>query len=241
MQLAPTLGPALQVLRRDFHLHDRGAVPYVADMGYGRFALGYTVPRHQLAGIAATYDFSLAVGMSLLKALCGRGFNAHSVSFAHAAPRDARPWRRVFGAPVAFDAAHTQIEFDAAWLEHPLAGAEVALRAALQHAARPFDAGDMPRSLGDRARSVAQALLMSGGLPETRIADELGLTCARCAAAWRPKGRASSRCWPTCATSWRCNCWPRRGCRWPRSRWRCITPTWPASRAASVCRRGAGG
>lgn len=87
----------------------------------------------------------------------------------------ARPWRRVFGAPVAFDAAHTQIEFDAAWLEHPLAGAEVALRAALQHAARPFDAGDMPRSLGDRARSVAQALLMSGGLPEPRIADELGL------------------------------------------------------------------
>lgn len=174
MQLAPTVGAALQVLRRDFHLHDRGAVPYLTDLGDGCVALGYALSRHDTEAVAVTYDLAIGIGLKLLKALCGRGFVARQVSFAHRAPKDARPHRRFFGAPVLFDATHTQIEFDAAWLERALPGSEAAARAALQHAARGFDA-DVPRSLGERARSVAQTLLMSGSLSEPRIAAELGL------------------------------------------------------------------
>jgi AraC-like DNA-binding protein len=174
MQLAPTVGAALMVLRRDFHLHDRGAVPYVADLGDGCVALGYALSRHDTEAVAVTYDLAIGIGLKLLQALCGSGFTARQVSFAHRAPKDARPHRRFFGAPLVFDAAHTQIEFDAAWLARPLPGSEAAARAALQHAARGFDA-DMPRSLGERVRSVAQTLLMSGSLSEPRIAAELGL------------------------------------------------------------------
>ncbi len=174
MLLAPTVGAALQLLRRDFHLHDRGAVPYVAPLGDGCVALGYALSRHDTAGMGVVYDLALGIGLKLLRSLSGRGFVARQVSFAHAAPKDPRPHRRYFAAPVVFDAPHTQIEFDAAWLEEPLAAGEAQVRAALQHAARPADA-DVARSVGERAHSVAQALLMSGGLCEQRIAAELGL------------------------------------------------------------------
>jgi len=174
MMLAPTVGAALQVLRRDFHLHDRGAVPYLANLGDGCVALGYALSSHQTEGSAVTYDLALGIALKLLKALCGRGFVARQVSFAHRAPKDLRPHRRFFGAPVVFDAAYTQIEFEAEWLDRPLPGGVTAARAALQHAARPFDA-EVPRSVGARTRSVAQALLMTGGLSEPRIASELGL------------------------------------------------------------------
>jgi AraC-like DNA-binding protein len=174
MQLAPTGGAALQVLRRDFHLHDRGAVPYLADLDDGCVALGYALTQHETEAVAVTYDLAIGIGLKLMRSLCGRGFVARQISFAHRAPVDARPYRRFFGAPVVFDAAHTRLEFDAAWLERPLPGNEAAARAVLQHAARGFDA-DVPRSLGDRARSVAQTLLMCGLLSEPRIAAELAL------------------------------------------------------------------
>jgi AraC-like DNA-binding protein len=174
MQLAPTVGAALQVLRRDFHLQDRGAVPYVADAGEGCAALGYALSRHDTAGMAVVYDLAIGIGLKILRALCGHSFAARQVSFAHGAPADPRPWRRFFGAPVVFDAAHTQIEFDAAWLARPLSAAQAAARVHLQHAARAFDA-QVRRSLAERAHSVAQALLMTGGLSEPRIAAELGL------------------------------------------------------------------
>lgn len=174
MQLAPTVGAALQVLRRDFHLHDRGAVPYLTDRHDGCVALGYALSQHDTEAVAVTYDLAMGIGLKLVKALCGRAFVARQVSFAHRAPTDARPYRRFFGAPVVFDATHTQIEFDAAWLDRALRGSEAAARAVLQHAARGFDA-EMPRSLGDRAHSVAQSLLMCGSLSEPCIAAELGL------------------------------------------------------------------
>jgi AraC-like DNA-binding protein len=174
MQLAPTVGAALQVLRRDFHLHDRGAVPYLVELDDGCVALGYALTQYDTEALAMTYDLAIGIGLKLMRSLCGPGFVARQVSIAHRAPKDARPHRRFLGAAVRFDATHTQIEFDAAWLERALPGSEAAARAALQHAARGFDA-DVPRRLGERARSVAQTLLMCGGLCEPRIAAELGV------------------------------------------------------------------
>jgi AraC-like DNA-binding protein len=172
---APTVRAALQVLRRDFHLHDRGAVPYLVARGDGRAALGYAPLRHDTAGMAVVYDLAMGIGLKLLRALCGRGFTPLQMSFARAAPRDLQPYRRFFGAPVVFDAVHTQIEFDAAWLARPPADAEAATRGSLQHASRGVDA-HAPRTLAERARSVARALLMSDDeLSEARIAVELGL------------------------------------------------------------------
>ena len=174
MMLAPTVGAALQVLRRDFHLHDRGAVPYLSDAGQGRVALGYALQWHDGPGTDVVYDLAMGIGMKLLQALCGNQLGAQGVSLPHAAPRDPRPFRRYFGVPVSFDAPRAQIVFDARCLARPIAGAEEAVRAHLSRAARADDGG-APRSIGERVRSVAHALLMSGGLSEQRIAAELDM------------------------------------------------------------------
>jgi AraC-like DNA-binding protein len=175
MMLAPNVGAALQVLRRDFHLHDRGAVPYVADLGPGCVALGYALQWHDAPGTDVVYDLALGIGMKLLQALCGPGFLALAVSLARGAPGDPAPHRRHFGVPVSFDATHSRIEFDARWLERPVAGSQEAVRAHLSEAARPADADGTPFSVSSRARHVAHALLMTGGMSESRIADELGM------------------------------------------------------------------
>ena len=175
MSVAPTVGAALRVLMRDFHLHDRGAVPFVSRPVAGRAALGYALSRHDTPGAAVAYDLAIGIGLKLLRRLCGPSFRALAVSFMHGAPRDQRPYRRFFGVPVAFDAAHTQIEFDAVWLDAPLAGAAEAARGLLQQAARSTDAAGVERSLTQRTRSVAQALLMAGGLSEAHIGAELGM------------------------------------------------------------------
>lgn len=174
MMLAPTVGAALQVLRRDFHLHDRGAVPYVSDAGPGLVALGYALQWHDAPGTDVVYDLAMGIAMKLLLALCGSALRAQGVSLPHAAPRDPRPFRRHFGVPVRFDAAHAQIVFDARCLARPIAGAEQAVRAHLSSAARADDGG-APRSTAERVRSVAHALLMTGGLSEQRIAAELDM------------------------------------------------------------------
>lgn len=174
MMLAPTVGAALRVLRRDFHLHDRGAVPYLSDVGQGRVALGYALQWHDAPGTDVVYDLAIGIGMKLLQALCGSELRAQGVSLPHAAPRDPRPFRRHFGVPVSFDAARAQIVFDARCLARPIAGAREAVRAHLSSAARADDGG-APRSIGERVRSVAHALLMTGGLSEQRIAAELDM------------------------------------------------------------------
>lgn len=174
MLLAPTVGAALQVLRRDFHLHDRGAVPYLSDVGRGRVALGYALQWHDGPGTNVVYDVSMGIAMKLLQALCGSELRIDAVTLPHAAPRDTRPFRRHFGVPVSFDAAHAQIVFDARCLARPIAGAQEAVRAHLHSAARADDGG-APRSTGERVRSVAHVLLMTGGLSEQRIAAELDM------------------------------------------------------------------
>lgn len=175
MSVAPTVGAALRVLRREFHLHDRGAVPYLSMPGAGRAALGYALSRYDTPGLAMVYDVAIGVGLKMMRTLCGPGFRPLAVSFAYRAPADARPYLRSAGAPVTFDASHTQIEFDAAWLDQPLQGGEAAARDLLQAAASGTDTAGSERSLRQRTLSVAQALLMTGGLSETRIATELAL------------------------------------------------------------------
>lgn len=174
MMLAPTVGAALQVLRRDFHLHDRGAVPYLSDAGPGQVALGYALQWHDAPGTDVVYDLSMGIAFKLLQALCGSQLRVQGVSLPHAAPRDPRPFQRHFRVPVSFDAAHAQIVFDARCLARPIAGAQEAVRAHLSTAARADDGG-AARSIGERVRSVAHALLMTGGLSEQRIAAELGM------------------------------------------------------------------
>ena len=56
------------------------------------------------------------------------------VQFSHARPRDACPYRRLFGTHVRFDAEASGIAFEASWLDHAIAGADPSLRGLVMQA-----------------------------------------------------------------------------------------------------------
>lgn len=173
MRNSRTVGGALASLVRHLHINDRGAIPYVLDLGQGHVALGYVVYRHDTPGIVHVYDLALAVGCRIMQSLCGSAWKPVRVALAHGKPRDPRPWRSHFGAPVEFDAPHSEIVFAAHWLAKPIAAADAANRRAVEEAALAYEA-DRDR-IAPRVERVVHGLLMAGDAGAPRVAALLGL------------------------------------------------------------------
>ncbi len=173
MRNSATVRTALTGLVRHLHLNDRGAVPYVLELGQGHVALGYVVYRHDTPGIAHIYDMALGVGCAILRALCGPGWKPAQIALAHGRPRDPRPYRRFFGAPVQFDAAHSEIVFAARWLDGAIADADAVQRSAAEAAALAME-GDDGR-IAPRVQRIVQGLVMQGDASAARVAAILGI------------------------------------------------------------------
>lgn len=173
MRNSETVGDAMSSLVRHLHVNDRGAVPYLTDLGHGHAALGYVLFRHDTPGAAHVYDLALGIGCAILRALCGPAWRPVRVSLAHQRPRDPRPWRRHFGAPVEFDAPHSEIVFPARWLAHRIADADAANARAAEQAALALEA-DGGR-VAPRVRRIVHGLALTGEASAVRVAGLLGL------------------------------------------------------------------
>lgn len=174
MRNAPSAGAALANMQRYFHLQDRGATPYVRDLGDGSVALGYALLRHDTPGAAMVIDTALAIGWRMLRALCGPAWRPTLVTLAHGRPDRGAAYRPFFEAPVRFDATHSELRFDAAWLAAPVDGADAARLAALQRAAARI-VRSRERPLEERARTTAQTLMLGGRVSAARVAEALGI------------------------------------------------------------------
>ncbi len=174
MQNAPNVGAALADLRHYFHLQDRGAVSYLRDLSHGSVALGYALVRHDTPGAGVAIDTALAIGWRMLRALCGPRWRPTLVAFAHRAPTRQAAYRQHFGAPLQFDAAHSELQFDAAWLAAPIAGANAARLAAVRRAAERLD-HRRERSFAERSHATAQTLVLGGRVSAALIAAALAM------------------------------------------------------------------
>ncbi len=174
MWRAHTVGQALHDLLRFMHLQDRGSVVYLNPLGDDTATLGYSILDPLASGVGLAYDAVIAIAMKVLRTVCGPGFKPLEVWLAHAAPDDVAPYRRCFAAPVTFEAARSEIRFDADWLSAPVAGADAALHAAVQYAARSAEAEQL-RTMTERVRGVVQAMLVAGDASAARVAHALGL------------------------------------------------------------------
>jgi AraC-like DNA-binding protein len=170
---SPDVRTALVNLVRHLHLNDRGAVPFLLDLGQNQVALGYAVYRHDTPGIPQVYDVALAIGCVMLRSLCGPGWKPLLVTLSHSAPRDTSEYRRHFAAPVRFDAPHSEIVFASHWLERPLADADTSRHIEAQRIALARERGD--GHVGERVQRVVQGLVMMGDATTPRIAGLLGL------------------------------------------------------------------
>ncbi len=171
---AHTVGEALHDLQRFIHLQDRGSVTYVNVLDDGTVVFGYSILDPITPGVGLAYDTVMAIAMKILRTVCGPRFKAIEVCLAHAAPEDVAPYRRCFAAPVRFEAPRSEIRFSAGWLDASVAGADAALHAAVQHAARAVEA-EHARTITERVRGVVQALLLAGDVSAASVAHALGL------------------------------------------------------------------
>jgi len=174
MWRARTVGEALHDLQCFFHLQDRGSVVYANALYDGTAALGYSIFDPLTPGVGLAYDAVIANAMKVLRTICGPQFKAIKVCLAHAKPDDVAPYRRYFAAPLTFEATCSEICFSAHWLTAPVAGADAALYSTVQHAVRAVEA-EQSRTMSERVRGVAQAMLVAGDVPAARVAQALGL------------------------------------------------------------------
>lgn len=128
MRNSKTVGEALRALLLHLYLHDRGAVPILITLDESCVLLGYSLYRHGTPGARHVYDVAIAIGHRAMKAICGADWAPLRVQFSHSRPDDRRPYRRLFGPALRFDAEFSGIVFAASWLEHAIDGADANLR-----------------------------------------------------------------------------------------------------------------
>jgi AraC-like DNA-binding protein len=120
---SPDVGTALRNLSIHLHLRDRGAVASLqVDSGVAMF--GYEISETGVEGVDQICDGAMAIAVNIVRELCSRAWRPSEVLFAHRAPADLRPFRRVFGARLRFDAERTALVFPAKWLAQPSQGAD---------------------------------------------------------------------------------------------------------------------
>jgi AraC-like DNA-binding protein len=165
---SPDVGAALRNLVAHQPLHDRGGAVTLRSDGTTA-TLCYVRDQHGIEGADQIADGALAIGLNVMRALCGADFKLSSVRLKRPQPADAEPYGRAFGAPVQFAAEENGLLFPASWLAHRLPGADEDLRRALErqiHAAEVLE-----RSSLDHMRRVLRTLLHTGGATETRLAN----------------------------------------------------------------------
>jgi AraC-like DNA-binding protein len=166
---SPDVGTALRNLILHLHLHDRGAVPTLTVRGEVA-VLGYAIYQPGVVRAGQIYDGAMAVTFNVMASLCGPQWRPTEVLLSRAPPVDPTPYRRIFRAPLRFDADQTALAFATSWLEHRLPGANARLRRILQAQVDAIEAqgnGDVVGQL----RRVLRTLLVSGSGSEDQVAQ----------------------------------------------------------------------
>jgi AraC-like DNA-binding protein len=160
VQHSPDVGTALRNLLLHLHLHDQGAVPTLETVREN-VLLGYAIHERGIEGADQVYDLALAVGVNILRQLCGKAWAPNEVLFSHARPRDIAPYRRFFRAPLRFDTEQSAIVFPARWLAHKVASADPLLRHALEKQIAAL--GSLSRDdLEGQLRRALRTMLVTG-------------------------------------------------------------------------------
>lgn len=170
---AATVGDALRDLMRHFVLHDTGGTPSISIHGDAA-SFGYDIHTPGIANLDQVYDIAAATAFNALKELCGPDWRPDAVLLPRARPSDIGPYRRLFGAPLKFNAARQAIVFGATWLARPIAGADPLIRTLLEDRARQSIDHLGPLLDGDVRRAI-RVLLVSGECSREAVARRLGM------------------------------------------------------------------
>jgi AraC-like DNA-binding protein len=174
MRNSATVGEALRALLLHLYLHDRGAVPILINLDASYVLLGYSIYRHGTPGTAHLYDVAIAIGYRVLKAICGATWKPAHVQFSHGRLKDPRPYRRLLGPNVRFDAEVSGIVFAASWLDQAIPGADPQLRELVMLAIQQARASST-MSFADIVRGALHQMVLSGTSSAENVALLFGI------------------------------------------------------------------
>ena len=117
------VGTAIAYFQQNLHLHDRGAL--ATRIIEGRTAsLGYVVFCGDIAAIEQIKDAAIAIGVALMRALCGPEWQPAAVHLPRRRPKNVRPYVKHFGCVPEFDADRAALFFPALDFKRKIAGAD---------------------------------------------------------------------------------------------------------------------
>jgi AraC-like DNA-binding protein len=177
-----TIGPVFQLMKhsrrvRDalralvlrLHVHDRGGAPSLSHAGPNELALAYGIYHRGDYNLAPIYDVAIAIVQSFMRDLCGPRWKPLRVTFPYRRPANLAPYRRLFGAPLVFDAEQASVVMSERWLDAPVPGADPAVRAALEQLILEKEAAEaLP--FAHRVRRVLRSLVLSGSASAEHLA-----------------------------------------------------------------------
>lgn len=174
MQSAPTLRAALDVVVRNFQLHNpNAATEYFVAGDYVNFS--HTILRPDFEGREQIVDMSAAIMFNAMQVLCGHGGRPIEVRLARVRPSDTRPYQRFFQCPLTYDASDTGMVGPAAWLDRPLPTADPLLHLMMRQRVGEL-AAQAGEDVTSRLRRRLPALLAARGASVEAAALDLGLT-----------------------------------------------------------------
>jgi AraC-like DNA-binding protein len=158
-EYSPDVGSALRNLVRFFHHHLRGAsIDVVVDGELAMF--DYTIYQPGTEATDQVGAGAMAGAVNIMRALCGADWNPREVMLAHRRPKDATPYRRVFRAPIRFDAEQNALVFQASLLSHPLTDREPTILRLLQERIHALDA-QLHEEFPEQVRRVLRVALLT--------------------------------------------------------------------------------
>jgi AraC-like DNA-binding protein len=165
---APNVEAALQTIAAHFHLHNTGA--QIAVSTDDRHAY-LSIDAHQsnIPAVNQFCDGALAGLCNVLRSLCGPEWRPTEIFLAHARPADVRPYRRIFRAPLRFDADRNVVVFPVAWITRALPASDPALTRLLQRQLATLDAR-YAHSFPQQVRATLRSVLLSGNASAEHVA-----------------------------------------------------------------------
>lgn len=101
---------ALTYLQDFFHLHDRGGFPTISVAGEVAL-LSYNILVPDLPGFRQIQDTAMTIALNMMRILCGQDWKPGLLRLALGKPLDPRPYQKLFGCKIEFNAECPEIVF----------------------------------------------------------------------------------------------------------------------------------
>jgi AraC-like DNA-binding protein len=174
MQASPTVGHALQVMGKHFHVHDRGA-QLAFERHDGIVQLSYRITVAEVEAIDQVYTVAALAGYHLMRALCGRTWRPLEVLLPFRRPSDTRPLRHALDALLRFDADRLTLAFPAADLDRPVPTADPLLYRMMSERIELLEAKQR-RDLPGRVRDLMRSMVFRDDCSAALVANRLGMS-----------------------------------------------------------------